>query len=152
MGAAKRHEMEASAAAPVCAEGGPVGLHAGGDERRADDAGGARLGVAARGMRALPCRRDLAPMDTRLARLIADYQAHVAKAVALLERAGLSRPKSNVEWALQRTLPSPDLGDGFVCRKHGYGCFVRGPAWAVDFDFGDVGQIDGFDAWRLQGW
>jgi hypothetical protein len=26
---------------------------------------------------------------------------------------------------------------------------VGGPTWGVDFDFGDEGQIDGFDAGRL---
>jgi len=87
-------------------------------------------------------------MDTRLARLIADYQVHVAKAVALLESAGFRRPNSNTEWAIMRTPASPKL-DGLMFRKHGYGCFVKGPTWAVDFDFGDTGQIDGFDAWRL---
>ena len=43
-----------------------------------------------------------------------------------------------------------ELNGGFPYFKHGYGCKVRLPSGiAVDFDFGDRGQIDGFDAWRL---
>lgn len=33
--------------------------------------------------------------------------------------------------------------------KQGFGCAVDGPTWSVDFDFGDEGQIDGSDVWRL---
>ncbi|WP_438042780.1 hypothetical protein [Sorangium sp. So ce128] len=38
-------------------------------------------------------------MDPRLAKLIEDYRAKVAEAVALLERAGIPRPSSSLEWA-----------------------------------------------------
>jgi hypothetical protein len=33
--------------------------------------------------------------------------------------------------------------------KHGYGCAVHLPTGTVDFDFGEHGEIDGFDVWRL---
>ena len=42
-----------------------------------------------------------------------------------------------------------DLGGGVCYHKHGYGFAVHARSWHVDFDFGDAGQIDGFDAWRL---
>jgi hypothetical protein len=46
--------------------------------------------------------------------------------------------------------PDGTLGAGSRYRKHGYGCDVTGDSWSVDFDFGDEGQIDGFDEWRLE--
>ncbi len=42
------------------------------------------------------------------------------------------------------------LLNGYSYFKHGYGCAVRGPDWAVDFDFGECGQIDGFCPYRLE--
>lgn len=88
-------------------------------------------------------------MDSRLARLIIDYQAHVAEAVAMLEAEGFARPTSNVEWATRESPYRGILRTGFKYYKHGFGCSVDGPDWGVDFDFGEKGQIDGFDAWRL---
>jgi hypothetical protein len=88
-------------------------------------------------------------MDPRLARLIENYRMTVAEAVTLLERAGIPRPSSNDEWACMDVPGRGDLGRGYRYFKHGYGCAVKGPEWAIDFDFGDKGQIDGFDAWRL---
>jgi hypothetical protein len=88
-------------------------------------------------------------MDARLLRAIEDYQHLVAKALALLESAGVKRPASNTEWAACAEPFAGDLPDGFVWRRHGFGCAVFGPAWAVDFDFGDAGEIDGFDPGRI---
>jgi hypothetical protein len=88
-------------------------------------------------------------MDSRLSKLIADYQAKVAAAVAILESAGIPRPSTNREWVKTMIPHEGSLGNGFSYCKHGFGCRVRGPEWQVDFDFGDDGQIDGFDAGRL---
>jgi hypothetical protein len=33
--------------------------------------------------------------------------------------------------------------------RHGYGCAVELHTGKVDFDFGEKGEIDGFDLWRL---
>ena len=88
-------------------------------------------------------------MDRRLALLIEDYQETVVKAIAVLERAGIPRPASNTEWA-GIGLPNGDLLPGYRIFKHGFGCSVKGPGLAVDFDFGNAGQIDGFDIGRLQ--
>ena len=46
----------------------------------------------------------------------------------------------------------PQLGKligGIPYFKHGFGCKVKLPRGAVDFDFGEQGQINGFDLWRL---
>jgi hypothetical protein len=88
-------------------------------------------------------------MDNRLAKLIRDYQRRVADAVAIMESAGISRPKSNLDWTVRKDPGRITLSSGFSFYKHGFGCSVDGPEWGVDFDFGDQGQIDGFDAWRL---
>ncbi|WP_437574163.1 DUF6896 domain-containing protein [Sorangium sp. So ce887] len=88
-------------------------------------------------------------MDPRLAKLIEDYRAKVAEAVALLERAGIPRPSSSLEWSQTDVAGRGEFTGGYRYFKHGFGCAVAGPKWTVDFDFGDEGQIDGFDAWRL---
>ncbi len=89
-------------------------------------------------------------MDLRLDTLISEYQARVAEAVALLEVAGLSRPSSHAEWAFRPVPQSGDLPGGFRYFKHGVGCRVEGPEWAVDFNFGPGGEINGIDPHRLQ--
>lgn len=91
-------------------------------------------------------------MDTRLSRLIADYQASVKKAVELMAASGIERPASNDQWV---SLDIPQIGKlhgGVPYFKHGYGCSIHLPGEAVDFDFGAHGQIDGFSASRLQGY
>jgi len=88
-------------------------------------------------------------MDENLSKLIRDYQRRVSEAVGMLEANGISRPSSNIQWATNGVKGRGLLPDGFTYYKHGYACAVDGPAWSVDFDFGDAGQIDGFDAWRL---
>lgn len=90
-------------------------------------------------------------MDDRLARLIADYQAAVRTAVALMRDSGVALPDSNMGWALNRMDHRGVLAGGIPYFKHGYGCAVTLPGGVVDFDFGEHGQIDGFDAWRLTG-
>jgi hypothetical protein len=88
-------------------------------------------------------------MDARLLKLIREYQRRVAEAVAMLAAIGIPRPSSNVQWASNDFEGRGPLPSGFTYRKHGFGCAVFGPDWGVDFDFGEAGQIDGFDPWRL---
>ena len=88
-------------------------------------------------------------MDDRLSPLIDDYKATVARAVAALEATGIARPSSTTEWVGYDVPGRGELiggGDYFI---HGFGCAVRLPETSVDFDFGDDGQIDGFDWSRL---
>ena len=90
-------------------------------------------------------------MDHRLAKLIADYIASVSEAVKLLESAGFERPKSNTEWACNEIPQIGVLPGGIKYFKHGYGCAVHLDSGGVDFDFGENGEINGFDIWRLSG-
>jgi hypothetical protein len=89
-------------------------------------------------------------MDPRLSHIIADYQMRVAEAVALLERAGYARPSSDSGWEAMEGPALGELAAGYRFFKHGFGCAVRGPGWKVDFDFGEAGQVDGFEPARLK--
>jgi hypothetical protein len=73
----------------------------------------------------------------------------VGVAVALLERSGVSLPKSNVEWTAVDLRNGP-RSSGLSIFKHGFGCSVKAPEVIVDFDFGTSGQTNGFDLGRLQ--
>lgn len=54
-----------------------------------------------------------------------------------------------MEWACNG-IPQTGLLPGEVKYfKHGYGCAVHLRGGTVDFDFGEKGETDGFDAWRL---
>jgi hypothetical protein len=88
-------------------------------------------------------------MDDRLPPLIHDYQSTVARAVAALEATGIPRPKSTTEWVGYDVPGRGELAGGGEYFIHGFGCAVRLPDTFVDFDFGDEGQIDGFDWDRL---
>jgi Domain of unknown function (DUF6896) len=89
-------------------------------------------------------------MDERLAKMIVDYQSRVAEAVTILEKAGFRRPVSAIDWVSMEGPPHGELVPGYRFYKHGFGCAVQGPGWAVDFDFGKKGQIDGIDPWHLK--
>lgn len=88
-------------------------------------------------------------MDKQLFTLIRSYIDAVARATNLLQASGIKLPTSCADWAAAPVIPCGTLGGGFRYQKHGYGCDVTGDGWSVDFDFGDEGQIDGFDEWRL---
>jgi hypothetical protein len=88
-------------------------------------------------------------MDERLSKLISDYQSRVAEAVTMLERAGIPRPYSNVQWACNDVPRRGRLCGEFNYYKHGFGCEVYGPEWRIDFDFGWHGEIDGFGVGSL---
>jgi len=88
-------------------------------------------------------------MDQRLATLIDDYIALVCSAVRLLVQGGIGRPGSNTEWACNGIPGTGVLPGGVKYFKHGYGCAVHLKGGTVAFDFGETGQINGFDVWRL---
>lgn len=88
-------------------------------------------------------------MDDRLRPLIDEYKATVARAVAALEATGIPRPSSTTEWVGYDVPGRGELAGGGEYFIHGFGCAVRLPDKSVDFDFGDDGQIDGFDWSRL---
>ncbi|MEQ1517204.1 MAG: hypothetical protein ABL931_12030 [Usitatibacteraceae bacterium] len=88
-------------------------------------------------------------MNDELSKLINAYQAAVRESIALLERAGISRPATSMAWVENDMPHLGELPGGVRYLKHGYGCAVHLPLGKVDFDFGINGQIDGFDLWRL---
>ena len=88
-------------------------------------------------------------MNERLHALIDAYKATVARAVVALEASGIPRPATTTEWVCYDVPGRGDLVGGGQYFIHGVGCAVRLPDTSVDFDFGDKGQIDGFDWYRL---
>jgi hypothetical protein len=88
-------------------------------------------------------------MNSNLARLISDYQGAVREAVAVMRDSGIELPATSMDWAANGIPQRGTFKGGIPYFKHGYGCSVRLPSGAVDFDFGEQGEIDGFDAWRL---
>lgn len=88
-------------------------------------------------------------MDHRLATLIDDYCASVSSAVKLLAQGGIAHPESNTAWACNDIPQTGVLPGGVKYFKHGYGCAVHLKGSPVDFDFGEKGEINGFDMWRL---
>jgi hypothetical protein len=88
-------------------------------------------------------------MDKKLKKLISDYQASVRTAVELIERSGIPLPVTSRGW-VDTDIPAHDeLEGGVSYYKHGNGCLVDLPSGSVDFDFGKIGEIDGFDSCRL---
>ena len=99
----------------------------------------------------VPLTQALGGMNQNLAHLISDYQSSVRVAVDLLRQSSIPLPATNTDWAATNIAQRGELLGGVPYFKHGYGCAVRLPTGTVDFDFGEHGEIDGFDAWRLVG-
>ena len=93
-------------------------------------------------------------MDPLLDHLIGKFRAAQDAAVALLiDVAKVQWPESNRTWAWRHIheLP-PELTQplpGITLRPHGFGIEVVAENLNVDFDWGDEGEPDGFDGWRL---
>lgn len=88
-------------------------------------------------------------MDKKLKKLISGYRASVRTAVELIGRSGIPLPVTSRSW-IETDIPTHGtLEGGISYYKHGNGCLVDLPSGSVDFDFGWLGEIDGFDSWRL---
>jgi len=88
-------------------------------------------------------------MDPRLHKLIISYQDKVHSALRLMRKKGISMPFTYGEW-INFELPTLSLqNSAFTINKHGRGCTVHWASESIDFDFGDQGEIDGFDLYRL---
>jgi hypothetical protein len=89
-------------------------------------------------------------MKTELRQLIEAYQTKAAELIPRLSKAlGFNLPVNNSEWA---GLDIPHRGktpDGLEYFKHGYGVAIKYEGGVIDVDFGDKGEYDGFDAWRI---
>lgn len=88
-------------------------------------------------------------MNKKLKKIVLAYQASVRAAVELMQESGIPLPITSSDWIATEIPAHGELVGGVTYYKHGAGCLVDLPSGAVDFDFGRLGEIDGFDAWRL---
>lgn len=88
-------------------------------------------------------------MNNQLNNLIGDYQESVMAAIALMRRSGINMPYSSFDWIKNDTPFCGELDCGVKYYKHGAGCLVSLHSGEVDFDFGEQGEIGGFNAWWL---
>ncbi|UOD32160.1 hypothetical protein INH39_11090 [Massilia violaceinigra] len=88
-------------------------------------------------------------MNKNLKNLISNYQASVRAAVDIMQRSGIPLPTTSSDWINTDIPGRGELEGGIAYFKHGFGCHVNLPAGPVDFDFGERGETDGFDLWRL---
>jgi hypothetical protein len=88
-------------------------------------------------------------MNKKLKKLVLAYQASVRTAVELMQQSGIRLPVNSSDWIATEIPAHGELVGGVTYYKHGAGCLVDLPSGAVDFDFGSLGEIDGFDEWRL---
>lgn len=88
-------------------------------------------------------------MYDKLKRLVKDYQDRVISAVVLMRRSGIRMPRSEHDWIYSHSPCSGKLIGDVPYFKHGQGCRVFLAEGDVDFDFGEHGEIGGFDSWWL---
>jgi hypothetical protein len=88
-------------------------------------------------------------VNKQLASLIFDYQGSVRTAAVLMQRSGIRMPFSSAHWVETDIPACGELEGGIHYFKHGFGCAVSLSTGEVDFDFGEQGEIGGFDVWRL---
>lgn len=92
-------------------------------------------------------------MDPLLDDLIGRFRLAQDAAVAfLIDVAKMSWPASNRDWARRHMYERPVVGalpNGAALYPHGHGIAVVAENLNVDFDWGDEGEPDGFDGWRL---
>lgn len=89
-------------------------------------------------------------MNQELQSIIIQYQEAVAHLFPrVVSYLNISLPVSNIEWAGINAEQRGETLDGVKYFIHGYGIAMNDGNVEVDFDLGDKGQINGFDAWRL---
>ncbi|MEN3941900.1 hypothetical protein WJU23_11445 [Prosthecobacter sp. SYSU 5D2] len=92
-------------------------------------------------------------MHPSLIQVITAFRSAQDLAVTTLhERLGVPLPSSNLGWARScHQMNLPELGQtiGIRIRPHGYGVEMKFPGISIDFDWGDLGEGNGFDVWRL---
>lgn len=65
---------------------------------------------------------------------------------------GVRFPRSDVDWVavcLECGLYGVRTVNGHTVFAHGFGIAIDFPDLTIDFDWGERGEPDGFDAWRL---
>jgi hypothetical protein len=96
-------------------------------------------------------------MNPVLADMIGRFRAAQDRGVAAIVEAlgpalGVRLPASNREWVTicaETRLYKVRRVNGLGVYAHGYGVELTLDGVTVDFDWGDAGEPDGFDAWRL---
>lgn len=91
-------------------------------------------------------------METLLDDLIGRFRIAQDAAVAfLLDVAKVPWPDSNRQWGTDcyEVCRQAKLPPGTQLKPHGYGVEVIAAGLLLDFDWGDEGEPDGFDGWRL---
>lgn len=88
-------------------------------------------------------------MNENLYRLIVDFQDNVRLALKLMYRSGIKMPSSRSGWIEYNIHSTGELDDGVRYYKHGAGCRVELNSGSVDFDFGEQGEVGGFNSWWL---
>ncbi|HDX9115652.1 DUF6896 domain-containing protein [Klebsiella michiganensis] len=88
-------------------------------------------------------------MNEKLVRLIVDFQRNVLNALKLMQRSGIRMPLSRNDWIESNIPTTGELDGGVKYYKHGAGCLVSLNTGKVDFDFGEEGEIGGFNLWWL---
>ncbi len=91
-------------------------------------------------------------MDPLLDDLIGRFRLAQDAAVAfLVDVVKMPWPDSNRDWSwrIRELTPEIILPSGTTLHPHGYGIRVISENLNVDFDWGDNGEPDGFDGWRL---
>jgi hypothetical protein len=96
-------------------------------------------------------------MDPVLAAMIGRFRSAQDRAVAFITGVlgptlGVRLPASNREWAIiwgECGLSRRCQVSGVGIYAHGYGIELIFDGVTIDFDWGDSGEPDGFDAWRL---
>ena len=92
-------------------------------------------------------------MHPELTKVIEAFRRAQDAAVATLrEKFGVHPPASNLEWAKagdHLSLQERAWEAGIKVRAHGYGVEIRVPGLVSDFDWGERGEANGFDTWRL---
>jgi len=93
-------------------------------------------------------------MNEDLINLIKLFNKTQAKALDILEtKFSCSRPVSTADY-ISRCVPiireANYEASVYKIRPHGYGMEINVGSKTIDFDFGQNGEFNGFDAWRLE--
>jgi hypothetical protein len=92
-------------------------------------------------------------MHPELSNMIARFRASQDLAVeVLVSRLGIPLPESAIGWVMfcrKERLHEVNELQCVPFNAHGFGVAVEIDGVKVDFDWGDDGQPDGFDGWRL---
>jgi len=92
-------------------------------------------------------------MNEELNNIIGKFNKTQERAVEILENEfECPRPESTMDF-ITRCVPCIRIkkytSGGYKIRPHGYGMEIVIDGIIIDFDFGELGEINGFDAWRL---